>query len=32
MEFLLFLCAVTLLFLMSANGIVTEYNNNKDKF
>lgn len=32
MEFLLFICAVTLLFLMSANGLISEYNNTKDKF
>ena len=32
MEFLLFVCALVALFAMSANGIVTEYNNNKDKF
>jgi hypothetical protein len=32
MEFLLFFCAVTALFAMSANGIISEYNNQKDKF
>jgi hypothetical protein len=32
MDFLLFVCAVTALFAMFSNGIISEYNNQKDKF